>query len=489
MRAAKLCVTVTGQTMAELRKRRDEVIGADLVELRVDTVDDPSAAAALAGRRTPVIFTCRPTWEGGRFRGSEEERQRLLREAQQLGAEFVDVEWRAGFEDVVQGRGGQGVILSLHDFEGVPSDLAARAHAMRQSGAQVIKIAVMARRLSDTLALLPVAREGASPTVVIAMGDAGLPSRVLASRLGSYWTYAGDAVAPGQLPLGRMRDEFAFGRITAATTIYGVAGRPVAHSLSPAMHNAAFRAAQLDAVYLPLAAADYDDFLTFADAFSLAGASVTAPFKLEAFTRADECDPVSRRIESVNTLRRVDGRWAARNTDVAGFLAPLEARVALRGTRATVLGAGGAARAVAEALTAAGATVAVAARRRQRAEAVARLTGGTVADWPPTPGSWDVLVNATPVGTTPRVDETPLPAAPFMGQLVYDLVYNPPETLLLRDARQAGCDTIGGLEMLVAQAQLQFEWWTGIKPPARVMREAAFRVLAEHSEHGAVTNL
>jgi 3-dehydroquinate dehydratase/shikimate dehydrogenase len=413
-----------------------------------------------------------------------------LREAQQLGAEFVDVEWRAGFSDVVQERGGRGVVLSLHDFDGVPADLGACAQAMRRSGAAVIKIAVTATRLSDNLALLPLARDAAAPTVIVAMGEAGIPSRILASRFGSNWTYAGDAVAPGQLPMTRMRDEFSFFRISSATAIYGVVGRPVLHSLSPAMHNAAFKATGRDAVYLPLAAADYDDFVTFAEALSLAGASVTAPFKLDACSRADECDSVSRRIGSVNTLRRVNGRWAARNTDIAGFLAPLEARLPLRGARATVLGAGGAARAVAEALTSAGASVAVAARRRERAEAVAQLTRTAVADWPPQPGSWDVLINATPLGTTPRVDESPLPDGPFTGQLVYDLAYNPRETLLLRQARRAGLDTIGGLEMLVAQAQLQFEWWTGIKPPARVMREAADTALAApQGAQRAATNL
>ena len=477
MGAAKLCVTVTGQTMAELRKRRDEVTDADLVELRVDTVSDPSAAAALADRRLPVVFTCRPTWEGGHFRGSEEERRRLLREAQQLGAEYVDVEWKAGFSDVVQARDGRGVVLSMHDFAGVPADLADQAHAMRSTGAEVIKLAIMARRLTDNLALLPIARVSQSPIIVIAMGDAGVASRVLATRFGSSWTYAGTGVAPGQLPASRLREEFAFHRISERTSVYGVVGRPVMHSVSPSMHNAAFRATHVDAVYLPLAASDFDDFLAFADAIPIAGASVTAPFKVEAFERVADSDAMSRRIQSVNTLRRTAGRWAACNTDVAGFLAPLETRVALAGIRATVLGAGGAARAVAAALNTAGAHVSIAGRRAAQASEVARLMGCNVADWPPRAGTWDVLINATPVGTVPAVEESPLPHGPFDGRLVYDLVYNPPETTLLREARKAGCQTIGGLEMLIAQAQRQFEWWTGLTPSAQVMRDAALDAL------------
>ncbi len=477
MRAAKLCVTVTATTMAELRERRDQVALADLVELRVDTVRDPSAAGALLGRRGPVIFTCRPTWEGGHFAGSEEERLRLLREARELGADYVDIEWKAGFTQLVESGRGRGVVLSDHDFKGVPADLRARASAMRAMGAEVIKLAVTAQRLTDCLSLLQIAPDEGAPAALLAMGDAGLVSRVLPARFGSCWTYAGNAVAPGQLPVSRLRDEFSFETVSDRTQIYGVIGRPVMHSVSPAMHNAAFRAAGLDAVYLPLAAADFADFLAFTDAVGLEGASVTAPFKLAAFEHAATSDTISQRVQSANTLKRVNRQWTARNTDVPGFLAPLESALVVRGLRATIMGAGGAARAVAAALGSVGAHVSIAARRRDSAEVVQRLTGVALAEWPPAAGSWDVLVNATPVGTMPNVSETPLPGGPFTGQLVYDLVYNPPETQLLRDARTAGCRTIGGLDMLVAQAEEQFAWWTGVRPSEKLMRQAALSAL------------
>jgi shikimate dehydrogenase len=249
------------------------------------------------------------------------------------------------------------------------------------------------------------------------------------------------------------------------------------HSLSPAMHNAAFRAAEVDAVYLPLAATDFQDFLGFAAALGIKGASVTAPFKLDAFEAAEECDPVSRRIQSVNTLRRDGARWVGCNTDVTGFLEPLGGALTIKGRRATILGAGGAARAASEALSSAGAHVSVSARRADRAAQTATLTGAGTADWPPPAGSWDLLVNATPVGTAPNVHATPLPGGPFDGELVYDLVYNPPYTQLLRDAEAAGCRTLGGLDMLVAQAELQFEWWTGSRPLERSMRDAALAAL------------
>jgi shikimate dehydrogenase len=333
----------------------------------------------------------------------------------------------------------------------------------------------MASRLSDCLTLRAIGQQTRVPVALIAMGEAGIPSRVLASWMGSCWTYAGEGVAPGQVSERRLLEEFRFRRIGARTAVYGILGKPVAHSVSPAMHNAAFHAARLDAVYLPLAAADFEDFLTFADAVGLAGVSVTAPFKVNAFERADECDPVSRRIQSVNTLRRDGMKSLGCNTDVSGFLAPLEAAMHARGRRAVILGAGGAARSVSVALASAGMRVTIAARRPAQAQAVAALTGAAVSPWPPDPASWDLLVNATPVGTSPNAGTSPLPDGyPFPGAgLVYDLVYNPPKTKLLDEAAAAGCRTIGGLDMLVAQAQAQFEWWTGQRPADRVMRDAA----------------
>jgi 3-dehydroquinate dehydratase/shikimate dehydrogenase len=473
MKPAKLCVTVTADTTAELRTRRDQSADADLVELRLDTVRDPSAAAALAGRRKPVIVTCRPKAHGGHFQGSEEERRAILSEALALGAEYVDLEWQGGCADLMDRTGGRRVVLSHHDFSGMPPDLQNLTQAMLASGAEVVKVAVTASRLSDCVTLRELGRKTRVPMALIAMGDAGIPSRVLASWMGSCWTYAGHGVAPGQISAERMQDEFRFRRIGARTEIYGVLGKPVSHSVSPSMHNAAFHATHRDAVYLPLAAADFEDFTAFADAAGLRGASVTAPFKVIAFERADECDPVSRRIQSANTLRRDGLRWLGCNTDVSGFLAPLES-MQLRGARATVLGAGGAARSGSVALAAAGMRVTIAARREDQARAVAALTGAGSSPWPPDPASWDLLVNATPVGTAPRTSESPLPGYLFHGdKIVYDLVYNPPQTKLLADAANAGCRTIGGLDMLVAQAQAQFEWWTGQRPAARVMRDAA----------------
>jgi 3-dehydroquinate dehydratase/shikimate dehydrogenase len=494
---SSLCEVVAAPTMAELRAGRDAAVHADLIELRLDTVDRPDAAAALHDRLKPVIVTCRAAWEGGHFKGSEEERQRILRDALDAGADFVDIEHRAiGVERWLKPEDrARRVICSLHDFETMPADLPERVRDMRRTGAAIVKVAGRAERLRDLLPLLTIGRAqlAGERTVLIGMGTAGIASRLLAAHFGSCWTYgsqgAGNGVAPGQVSGDRMLQEFHLRTTTAATPVYAVVGRPIEHSISPAMHNAAFAAAGLDAVYIPCEAADFDDFLAFAAALPIAGASVTAPFKLDAFEHArpvEGGDDV-KRLGAANTLRRLPGAggWECTNTDVAGFLAPLQARLALRDARVAVVGAGGAARAVVAGLDAAGAQTTVYARKEAAAaDLVAVAPASTrVGQWPTPPASWDVLVNTTPVGTFPAVEETPF-QGPFDGRLVYDLIYNPRPTRLLREAAAAGCATLDGLDMLVEQAARQFKWWTGITPSTDVMRDAAIRRLAEMQRRG-----
>lgn len=480
MREPLVCVAVAARTVDELRRQRDAVDGADLIELRLDHLDRPDAPLAIEGRRRPVIVTCRPTWEGGRFAGSEDERRQVLESAVAAGAEFIDVEARAGFAaDIIRLRRGRGVVLSTHIFGEVPDDLSERASAMRSTGAEVIKIAIEARGLSDVLPLfaLAEARHGKADGghVLIAMGDAGAPSRILASRLGNRWTYAGDGVAPGQFAPARLLREFHFRRIEPDAALYGVVGNPVRHSRSPAMHNAGFAEFGLNAVYLPLEAANAEDFVRFARTVCIAGVSITAPFKVALMSFVEDVDPLARRVGAINTIVVRDGRWIGANTDVHGFLAPLAGRIAVKGIRASILGAGGAARGVAIALADQGASVTVCARRADSARAIADLVGGTVGDFPPKAGSWDVLINATPAGTGVE-GQNPIEGARLDGEMVFDLVYTPAETRLLAAARAAGCLTIGGLEMLVAQAERQFELWTGYKPPAGLFYQAATAV-------------
>jgi 3-dehydroquinate dehydratase/shikimate dehydrogenase len=476
---SQLVMTVTGRTMDELRRARDAAATqADLVELRLDGVDRPDVAGALEGRLRPVIVTCRPRWEGGQFDGAEHERERLLQAAAHAGAEFVDVELRADFAaELVRARRGRGIVISMHLFDATGNDYAGRLAALKATGAEVSKLAVQVDSLSQTLPLYELGASASDPAatgqhhVLIAMGPRGIHSRILSARLNNRWTYSGDAVAPGQLPAARMLAEYHLRRIRRDADLYAVTGSPVAHSLSPAMHNAGFAHLGLNAVYVPLDARDAEDFVAFARAMDLQGASITAPFKVDMFKHVQERDALADDVGAINTLVVRRGQWLGTNTDVAGFVAPLKGKIALRGTRTAVLGGGGAARAVAIALKREGSAVTICARRREQARDVAELVGVRTGTFPPPPGSWDVLVNATSCGSRPD-DTSPMAGVRLDGEIVYDLIYSPPDTPLIRQAREAGCWTIGGIEMLIAQAERQFQAWTGAAPPAGLFKAA-----------------
>ncbi|HET7217001.1 MAG TPA: shikimate dehydrogenase [Vicinamibacterales bacterium] len=474
MSDAQVCMVATGRTMEELRRSRDAAERADIVELRLDFVDRPDVAGALAGRRTPAIVTCRAQWEGGHFQGSEEERRRILDLAIDQGAEYVDVEAAASFaQEMIARRRGKGLVVSEHVFGPPPADIQQRFAALRSTGAEIAKLAVQVDSLAQMLPMFDIEPEpNGRGRVLIAMGTAGLASRVLAARLGSRWTYAGDGVAPGQLSFERLLRDFRFRRISGDANLYAVVGNPIAHSRSPIMHNAGFDALALNAVYVPLEARDAEDFVQFARRSGLRGASITAPFKMSLLPYFDEVDSLAQRVGAVNTLVVRDGRWIGTNTDVAGFLAPLEGRIELQGARCAVLGAGGAARAVAVALVDRGAKVSVCARRSDRAREIADAVGCDVGEFPPRAGSWDLLVNATPAGSNADPVD-PMGAAPLDGKVVYELVYAPADTPLLRRATASGCATIGGIEMLIAQAERQFELFTGHRPPAGLFKEAS----------------
>ena len=470
-------MTVTGTDAEGMRRARTAAeADADLVELRLDFMQAPDVDAALAGRRKPVIVTCRPVREGGRFDGDEQARLQILTRAHQLGAEYIDVEWDARCEDLMRARNGRGVIVSRHDFSGTPPNAAEVLNELRGMGGEIAKLSVMTGRLSDLSTLLSLPRDDRS--ILIGMGRAGMVTRILAGRFGSRWTYAGDAVAPGQLSARRLLQEFRFRRIRPDAAIYALLGRPAAHSLSPAMHNAGFEALGLDAAYVPIEADHVDDFRDFADRIGLRGASVTIPFKRDVIPLVSAMSATASAAGAINTIAIRDGRWIGENTDAEGFLEPLKRRLPdLRDVHAVILGAGGAARAVALALRAEGARVGISARRSAAARDVAHEIGAAVVEWPPPRHSWDVLVNATPVGSRAEPGN-PYDRA-FDGRVVYDLVYDPDPTELMRAAGNAGRLVIGGLEMLVAQAERQFEIWTGQRPPNGLFAAAASAAIEE----------
>lgn len=477
MHTPALVATVVASDMASLLDGRDSADHADMVELRLDGVADVDAREALAGRTRPAIATCRAAWEGGRFDGAEEERERILVEALQAGAEFVDVEWQAPFRDRMLARDPARVVVSRHWFDAVPRDLADVAREMRRSGAAVVKLAVPASRLADSLPLLALGRL-AGPRerlALIAMGPAGVVTRILAARVGSCWTYAGDLAAVGQVELSRLAGEFRFHLLNRHTRVFGVVGRSVAHAPVIPLHNAAFEAEGLDAVCVPFDAQDFNDFMSVTEAFEVEGVVVGPSIAREAWARASALDPEARRTQTVTSLRREDvGMWAGRNTTVPAFLSAL-AGAELGGKRVSILGSGSAARAAACAMGSRGARVTVHARHEASARRVAGLIDGDVGAWPPIAASWDVLVNATPVGSWPDVEASPVDAV--AGELVCDAVCSPAETRLVRDARAQGCRVIDGATLLVAQAAADFTWWTGLDAPTPAMVRASARTL------------
>lgn len=469
--------------------------GVKLVELRLDYIQGRvQVARLLRERHCPVIVTCRRVADGGRWEGDEESRLLLLRTAIAEGADYVDLE-----EDVagtIPRFGATKRIVSHHDFSKTPADLAALHARLAGLKADIVKIATMANRPSDNLRMLDLVRTATVPTVGICMGDIGVPTRVLAGRAGAPFTYATfndeRVMAPGLIGWQVMRHVYRYERITSATRIYGVVADPVAHSLSPVVHNAALAQAELDAVYVPFRVPQehLDEFLADAGRWPLSGLSVTIPHKEAALRHVTAADPLVTAIGATNTLTFGPEGVAAANTDASAALESLLAAMSdveqpiggdgLGIRSALILGSGGAARAVAFALRQRGLRVTVTSRTSDRAKRMAADVQCEAVPWDARHRyPHDCLINCTPVGMHPHVDETPFEKESLKNYLVvFDTVYNPENTLLIKDARVASCRTVTGVEMFVRQAAIQFRTWHDVEPSHDVMREALKRATA-----------
>jgi 3-dehydroquinate dehydratase / shikimate dehydrogenase len=405
-----------------------------------------------------------------------------------------------------------GVIASSHDFHGRPDRLLNLVTDLNSSPADVIKIVWTARSIRDNLEVFEILQARQKPTIALCMGEAGLISRVLAKKFGAFLTFAsleeGAGTAPGQVSIRDMKRLYRWEALNAKTKVYGVVASPVAHSMSPAIHNAAFDETGFDGVYLPLLVnAGYESFKAFMESFvhfeglDLSGLSVTLPHKENALRYLKEKDaavePLAERIGAVNTIvidPPVGGPPALRgmNTDYAAILDSITdalaiAREDLANYRVAVIGAGGTGRTAVAALAHCGATVVLYNRTKDRAEALAAEFNGNIGKV--VAASMDklcdsccqVYVNTTSVGMHPSVDASPFgDAAPKLGPdtLVFDTIYNPPTTKLLRQAEAAGAKTIGGIEMFVRQAAAQFRAWTGLDAPTATMRRVVEQRLA-----------
>ncbi len=488
----RICVTITDESTAAVVARMAEVREvAHLDEVRADFVRDLDLQALLRARTKPILLTCRSAREGGRSPDADAAfRRRLLAEAVALGFDYVDVEARAGFDQVAAGKAGHGLVLSWHDFERTPDDLDAIYERMAAERPDVVKIMVRARSVRDLGRLLAFAArrrrtDGQGPALLaMAMGPEGVPSRILGGRYGAPFTFASPAngleAAPGQIPARVLADTYRVRRIGPGTRVYGVLGSDVLRSLSPAIHNRAFAELGLDAVYVPLQAECLDGFLEALPALALSGFSITRPYKQSILAHLASCDPAAARAESVNTVVvREDGALAGSSTDGDGVLVPLGGKTAVAGRCVALLGAGGAARAAAFALRDAGARVTVLARRMEQAAELAADAGCEHAPLPEIASlDWDVLVNATPLGSGAYPGVMPVRLESLRpGRIVFDMVYEPRQTPLLAAAKARGCPTIEGVEMLVAQAAGQLRAWTCREPPLAAMTEAALAAL------------
>jgi 3-dehydroquinate dehydratase/shikimate dehydrogenase len=478
---------------------------AGAVEVRLDAlrgVDLPMLQVMFEGAPRPLIATCRPAGQGGLYRGSERRRAEILWSAVRAGATYVDVE--AGSEAAASllaaGREhpGIGIILSFHDTRGMPRDpLALYRRLARTRGVKVVKIIGTARRVEDNLKvhdLLSRAHRGAVPLISFCMGPEGVPSRILALEWGSWATYAsatnGEATAPGQISLTDLVGVYRIEDIDDETRYAGIIGTPLGHTLSPAMHNAAYHAEGLNFRYLPLevsSASELRRLAPVARALHLRGLSVTAPYKIAIMRQLDRVEPIARRVGAVNTVIFEGRRLIGFNTDASGGMSALnealrDLKMSPGSVRAAVVGSGGTARSLAHGLAAGGAHVLIASRSQRPGRALARAVGGEYVPLARLASrSYDVLVNATPVGMAQgaRRDgpQLPVPRAAVKGKLVYDVVYRPEATGLLKLARERGIATLGGMEMLVRQAAEQHVLFTGRTPPVEAMREAARQAL------------
>lgn len=479
----RVCVPVCAKSLTELEEACARARQyADIVELRLDCLDSVSDIKKLPPSG-PMILTFRPSEQGGYRELTRAQREAFWSRDWTFPANsafdrvadlLVDIEYDlVSTSSLDLSR----VIVSHHDFSGVPDDLEKIYEQLAATRARIVKIAVRANDIADCIGvfkLLERAREEKRDVIAIAMGNAGIATRILGPSRGAYLTYGSledeSATAPGQVNARQLRSVYRIDDIDQDTMICGLVGLPVMHSVSPHMHNAAFAATGVNGVYLPLEVKDIDAFVkrmvhpaTREIDWNLRGLSVTAPHKSSVMPLLDWVDAEAQDIGAVNTVVIEKGLLHGYNTDVYGFIEPLRERMgSLKGLRVAVIGAGGASRAVAWALKKDHAEVTVFARDPAKGEPLAG------ASFP----SYDVVINATPV--------CPVSAEQLAGaRLVYDLVYNPIETGFLKEARLAGCETLGGLPMLAAQARRQFELWTGKTPSAELMYDSAAAALRQ----------
>ncbi len=490
-----ICIPIIANNLADaLHDMTEAAKVADIVELRIDYIKNVDLKRLLEKRTKPVIVTNRPVREGGKFDGSEEERVELLKLAVQLQADYVDVE-----HDSIQHlcrdtahRVPAKIIVSYHNFRETPDDLTGIYKRLSQSGADIVKIVTHANNITDNVRIYQLLQQSQMPVISFCMGELGIISRILYKRFGSYLTFAslqaGKESAPGQINVHELLNTYQAQKQDKHSAIYGLIGNPVSHSISPIIHNTLFREMNFNSIYVPFKVGTIGDFIREFRKLDIKGYSVTIPHKESVINHLDAIDPIAKKIGAVNTIVNVDGQLAGYNTDCEAAIKvlegadsrgerpfPLTKHAHLRGKKVAIVGAGGVARAIAFGLKERQAQITIINRNYERAQSLARNVGciaRKIND--PQAFDTDILINATPVGMFPKINETPIDKHKLKpGMIVFDTIYNPIETKLLRDAKAQGCRTVSGLSMFAYQAAAQFKLWTGQMPSVEMIEKIA----------------
>ncbi|MCW5964279.1 MAG: shikimate dehydrogenase [Bryobacterales bacterium] len=493
-RLPKICVALGFPATRQLLDMAEREIesGSRFFEFRLDFLEEPETGIDAIRdllRRHPevkLLATCRRHQNHGRFNGSIEEQVSILERAAGAGAIAVDVEIESAEtaqQTVDRLRNVTDLIVSYHSYSGTPQ-LEKLMVRMQRAPADGYKVVTTARKPSDLLRLLSMVKEKPGvPLILLSMGEIGFPSRVLSVKMGCLYSYAApnsaQGTAPGQISSEKMRSVYAAEKLNRDTSIYGLIACPVKHSISPQIHNRALQSRRINGVYVPFLVdtGQLKDFMQVANELPLKGFNVTIPHKQKILRYLDVVDPLARRIGAVNTVWKKAGKWRGTTTDVAGTLRPLKDKVKLRGARILIAGSGGAARTAAFALGDAGAQVFLTGRNLDKVRALAKLVNGrSLAHDEAERQYFDVLVHATPLGMYPYPEGIYFPDK-IPADVVFDMVYNPRQTLLLQRAAEQGKVCMDGLRMLIEQAAEAFTIWTGEEAPRSVMEAAAIRAL------------
>jgi 3-dehydroquinate dehydratase/shikimate dehydrogenase len=474
--------------MAEHRHLVEQ--GAELVELRLDyIVRSVDLKRLLTDRPCPVIVTCRREQDGGKWARSEEERLMLLRSAIADGVDYVDLE-----EDIagdIPRFGKTKRIISYHNFRETPENLREIHDRCAAHDPDIVKIATMAHNPKDNLRVLQLIGESEIPTIAICMGDMGTSSRILAAKYGAPFTYATfheeRALAPGQLSYQQMKDIYHYDAINPDTDVYGLLADPVTSNLAPIVHNAAFRYLRLDKVFVPFRVPreELESFLGYSRQFGIRGLGINTPHKEAVVPFLSITDQAVDHIAAANTVV-IDGfDKSGFNTENTAAIDSIDALLGrggeidvLAGKSALILGAGGLAKAIAHALTSRGVDTIITARSFDNAQELAERFNCRAVEWSLRHSQTvEIIVNCTPVGMHPRVDDSPYDGNYLRrSMIVFDAVYNPEQTLLVKQAREKECYVITGVDMFVRQTALQFELFTEQTAPVEIMRQEIKRV-------------